>query len=427
MHSEDNSGDNSEQRSEHDSDDVSETPDERRTRLARELLQRTVMEADDDEQQQQGGEQRIEQLLRAQTGHRRADVASRLTDPATQWLPVLRSARLAGHRKPPVCIALPSRAPTLLASAAKDNVLRVFDIASTTRNWHSARLHADIRSVAWTDDTQQVLAAAVGKEVLLFDTRTSGADATTAQRMQGHSRAVTAIACGDGLLFSCGAEGTLREWDIRQRICMATHYGHQDVVTQMQLTAGKQLLTSSADKTTHVWRLEEGQQLVFKDAHTAAVDCCAAVNVTAQGVRHFVSGGQDGKLCLWDVSNKRPQRTLEAAHGGRWLCSAAALAGTDLFATGSSDGSLRMWRHDLGGRNMLPVAELACPGFVSAMSFATMASPGGPLSLSALLAVAVGKEHRLGRWWSAADGVALQDDAESANAVFLYPITLDDE
>ncbi|KAJ2376678.1 pre-rRNA processing protein, partial [Coemansia sp. RSA 2603] len=85
----------------------------------------------------------------------------------------------------------------------------------------------------------------------------------------------------------------------------------------------------------------------------------------------------------------------------RWITALAAVALTDLFFSASSDGVVRMWRMRSGkvpGFDLVNVIRV--DGFINGLSVREI-SPNGDILASKkdiVLAVAVGQEHRLGRW-----------------------------
>ena len=83
----------------------------------------------------------------------------------------------------------------------------------------------------------------------------------------------------------------------------------------------------------------------------------------------------------------------------RWVSSLASLYNTDLVATGSMEGRVKLWSADHKARTLQLVNEVDLGplmdgaedgGFVNSIAF----HPGGKHLL-----VGVGQEHRLGRWW----------------------------
>ncbi|KAL8578592.1 pre-rRNA processing protein [Nucella lapillus] len=61
------------------------------------------------------------------------------------------------------------------------------------------------------------------------------------------------------------------------------------------------------------------------------------------------------------------------------------------FVTGSKDGYIRLWKCASDFHKLVPLFALPVTGFVNSLKF----SPRGDF-----LVAGVGKEHRLGRWWS---------------------------
>jgi len=89
-----------------------------------------------------------------------------------------------------------------------------------------------------------------------------------------------------------------------------------------------------------------------------------------------------------------------AAHGmtpeglGRGIVSVRSLYGSDVCATGSNDGYLRLWKVQTGSTNsergLSPLeAKIPLDGYINSIAM-------GPKARFAV--VAKGQEHRLGRW-----------------------------
>jgi WD40 repeat protein len=152
-------------------------------------------------------------------------------------------------------------------------------------------------------------------------------------------------------------------------------------------------LTSSADRSVRVWKVETGSHLVFRK-HSAPIDC-----VQYLSEERFLSSGQDGRINIWSDKNRSPVSSVQQAHGldpqsqtPRWICSLAAAKGSDCFASGSHDGFVRIWSCGSEGDRKSPISPLvALPmqGFVNALALT-----------KDLVVAATSREHRLGRWWS---------------------------
>ena len=139
------------------------------------------------------------------------------------------------------------------------------------------------------------------------------------------------------------------------------------------------------DRTVRIWKVEEGSQLVCRaKPRTASLDAITMIND-----RTYLSGSESGTVSLWSVNKKKPIHNVRNAHGGKWITATASLAHSDLVATGSSDGALRLWRVDVDDQYLEEGAHLAVPGYINGLAFGSSGS---------VVVAAVGREHRLGRW-----------------------------
>jgi hypothetical protein len=140
----------------------------------------------------------------------------------------------------------------------------------------------------------------------------------------------------------------------------------------------------------------------------------------------FCSGQQDGSLSLWSANKRKALCSVAAAHGGRWIGALAHLKHSDLLASGSHDGFVRLWRFSADLSHLEAVAAIPAPGFVTALALEAEGAMEGPV-VAARLLVALGREHRLGRWWSTRRdaetlGAAVCEGA--TDSVFCYPLLL---
>ena len=110
----------------------------------------------------------------------------------------------------------------------------------------------------------------------------------------------------------------------------------------------------------------------------------------------FISCGDNGSLCVWNVGKKKAIGVHKLAHGksstgvANWVSSIATLTNTDLFASGSNDGFIRVWKLEKSFREIKLKFEIPVAGFVNSLAFTSDGSS---------LIAGIGQEHRLGRWW----------------------------
>lgn len=124
-----------------------------------------------------------------------------------------------------------------------------------------------------------------------------------------------------------------------------TLYGHQAGVSAIDCHRGERPISVGRDRTARGWKLAEDTHLIFRGgSKVSSADCISCVKDD-----WFVSGHDDGHLCMWLTEKKKSVVTIPNAHGndgkiGRGIVSVASLKGSDMVASGSNDGYLRLWK-----------------------------------------------------------------------------------
>lgn len=108
----------------------------------------------------------------------------------------------------------------------------------------------------------------------------------------------------------------------------------------------------------------------------------------------YCSAGQDGVISLWKQTQKKPVACAYTAHGRdssnnvRWISSMCSIKMSDVLASGSNDGFVRVWDVTADNKRLQNIKEIPMNGFVN-----------GIVVTDKLMVVGTGNEHRLGRWW----------------------------
>ena len=135
-------------------------------------------------------------------------------------------------------------------------------------------------------------------------------------RFQGHSQGINSLKFDpDSQLLSSGSDDhTIRIWHGKSPVAVSTLTGHTGPVLVTRWLAQPEtitealdpqafkpsiLISSSVDGNIRIWEPVKGQCLEVLAAHTAPVFCC---EISPDGKR-LASGGGDGVLIIWDISN----------------------------------------------------------------------------------------------------------------------------
>ncbi|KAL9095615.1 MAG: hypothetical protein Q9165_002047 [Trypethelium subeluteriae] len=302
------------------------------------------------------------------------------------------------------------------------------------------------------------------------------------------------ISGGANQMFSASADRTIKLWDLDAMTYVETLFGHQDTVVDVAGCAGEKCVSvGSRDRTARFWKVVEENQLVFrgggvhkargenvpgtafslaskmdgKDEQRPEVKGYAEGSIDRVALideETFVTGSDNGSICLWTIHKKKPVFTIPLAHGldplitreealaedpalikagqgaaenwepppqePRWITSLATVPYSDLVISASWDGFIRAWKVsedkrrieamgvvgtvderslDANGIGHTMIDEetngdqrrvnLKEQNLISGIANDVAAFERGERGKDGLyIAVAVGKEHRLGRW-----------------------------
>lgn len=262
-------------------------------------------------------------------------------------------------------------------------------------------------------------------------------------------------------LFAACADYKIRTYAINQFSQLEILYGHQDLVIDISALNMERCVTvGSRDRTAMLWKIADESRLTFRggddperlrkkwlknqqlsaeggeDMHEqtpphfygeGSIDCISMVDDS-----HFVTGSDNGNISLWSLSKKKPLFTVRTAHGvvplvedkkisGEvsdelrnaqlqggsiaqpfWITSLYAVPYSDIFISGSWNGTLKVWKINENLRAFELLGDLPnCKGVVTKIQAVESGRTGRE---TFRILASVSKEHRLGRWISKVPG-----------------------
>ncbi|PBP16148.1 WD domain-containing protein [Diplocarpon rosae] len=360
--------------------------------------------------------------------------------PQDQWQPK-KGKKASKKPKPP-----PKRKPEQVAHVKGDK--------KQNKNYSYQGHVATILTVAASQDGRFVVTGGADRRIVIWDAATL----TCLKVFQQHRDSVLGLAFrrGTNQLYSASKDRTIKIWSLDELAYVETLFGHQDEVVDVAALAQERCVSVGArDRTARLWKVVEETQLVFRGggaekksrskAQEGSIDRVAMIDEEM-----FVTGSDNGSLSLWVVHKKKPLFVLPACHGfdpvlkmeeasaerhpkeevvpqptPRWITALATIPYSDVILTGSWDGEVRAWRVSDDKKRIEAVGTLGKPTISTppdkdAPSPPTSTSPpstnapyapirglindisvferGDRGQDGVCVVVAVGKEHRLGRW-----------------------------
>lgn len=319
----------------------------------------------------------------------------------------------------------------------------------------SSYLHhtAAILTVAASSTGKFVATGGADKRLIIW----SAADLTALRVFSQHRDAVTSLSFrrGTNQLFSGSKDRTIKTWSLDELAYVETLFGHQDGVVDVAALAQERCISVGArDRTARLWKVADETQLVFRgggggktnddrkkprvsEKHDAAPRARTFAEGSIDRVAHideemFITGSDNGSLCLWTLHKKKPIFTIKVAHGldppltpeqasaeqvpahgnlpepqPRWITALTTVPYSDLVLSGSWDGCVRVWRVGTDKKRIEVVGILGkdeadvdgqaakIRGVINDLGVFERGERG---KQGICVVAGVGTEHRLGRW-----------------------------
>jgi len=397
-------------------EDDDETAQEKKVRLAKQYLKEL--------QEQKAGEdsgvdedESVGQLLREEVleaaGKLHKKVADTLKQPQPDSLRILKCKQ---QKLPITCVVI-STDNKYIFSASKDCSIVKYNLVTgekvgvlpgglkgteETHIGHTSHIYA----LAISSDGMFLASGDKKGHINIWNAETLA----YIKRFKKHRNAISGLAfrTSTHTLYSASHDRLVMVWNLDALAFVENFGGHQDAITGIDALTRESCITCGGrDQSVIVYVIVEDKQLRFT-GHQNSIDGVKLINDKC-----FITFGQDGSICLWSTIKKKPHVTLKECHGlqqnseANWITAVATYTNSDLIASGSMDGYVRLWKVDTESyRTIEPLFAVPVKGVVNSLAF----SDDGKN-----LVVGAGQEHKLGRWYT---------DKSAKNNVCIIPLQL---
>uniref|UniRef100_A0A1A9W189 Uncharacterized protein n=1 Tax=Glossina brevipalpis TaxID=37001 RepID=A0A1A9W189_9MUSC len=382
-----------------------ETPQDKRLRLAKQYLEEIKnqeLEKAKERQLHDQVSQRLQTDYLDSVGKLRKTIAANIEGYDAANLVKLK------HKKQhlPLCsLALATDGQFLFSGGKSEYVLKwnlrsnrvvgIFNVESYNEDFNKGVLkrRSHVIAMCLSSDMRYLALADNGQTIQIWCPK----ELKHLKTFHGHRDVVTCLVFRKGTheLYSGSYDRSVKVWSLDEMAYVESLFGHQAGITGIDaLTRGRAISSGGPDCSLRIWKITEESQLIY-NGHKDRVECVRFLND-----ENFISSGTDGSLCLWSALKKKPLYTEILSHGrqengeANWLTAITCVMNTDLIASGSCDGFIRLWQATDHYRKLKQILQIPVQGFVNALAF----NQDGTKLFAAL-----GQEHRLGRWLRVAE------------------------
>lgn len=252
-------------------------------------------------------------------------------------LPFNRPTQLAGHEGPVQVVAVNSTGE-LMATGGTDRRVIIWDSAAQDALRVLEPHDKEVQAIAFSDDGDVVATGDMDGSVYVWDIA-SGAIQALRMRFGAHEGPVTGLGfrAGTNDLFSAGADGKLRLWEIQSLPGSVLATLQRPVECAVVSDDGRLMAAVADDGLLQITAVDgSAQSRTLSDGSKDA-------SVVAWGPLGTVySGHADGQIRGWDVRTGK-QSWQTAGHKGA-VTSLINHPTDERFISGGEDGTIRVWK-----------------------------------------------------------------------------------
>lgn len=227
---------------------------------------------------------------------------------------------------------------TKAATGAADFSAKVWDAASGEEELSLQHKHI-VKSVHFSSDGAALATGSNDKILRIYDLEQPSEPIV---KFEGHTAGIKQVSYtpDNTRLLSCSDDKTVRMWDTSTG-SMVLKKDFNDNIGGLEISADGQLITVAV-----------GRKVVFLNAQTLEIEKeisvpCAVYSASLlQDKNIFVCGGEDLKLYKFDYTSGQEIDNFKG-HFGPVHCVRFSPDG-ELYASGSEDGTLRLWQTEVG-------------------------------------------------------------------------------
>ncbi|KNC82626.1 serine-threonine kinase receptor-associated protein [Sphaeroforma arctica JP610] len=243
-----------------------------------------------------------------------------------------------GHKGAVWCARL-NREATRAITGSADFTARLWDATTGKEMLQFAHDHI-VRTVAFDKSEKRVITSSMEKLIRLWDVNHAEKEIL---RLPGHTKKITSACLApndENIVISSSEDKEVRLWDIRSGA--AAHVRTFDApVTSMQATSDGEHLV-----VTHGHKVDLINSSTLDSVKSFEVGCPINSASLNPDKTRLVCGGEDFYLHVIDYETQKELDVYKGHHGPVHVVRYSPDG--MLYASGSEDGTIRLWQHEVG-------------------------------------------------------------------------------
>jgi len=196
-----------------------------------------------------------------------------------------------------------------------------------------------VRAVQFSPDQSRTVTGGQDKALRVYDL--NKAETEPVLKLEGHTDTVKAVVWKDNdtlLSIATGPDTTLRVWDVRNPSSSVHTITTKSPINNIDLSNDNKHITAASGKEIIIWDRNTYAQ-VHSHSHAFEINSVCL----SSDSQYYATGGVDFSVRVFELKSHKETELHKGHHGAVHVVRFAPDNAT--FASGSEDGTIRIWQH----------------------------------------------------------------------------------
>ncbi|KPA15061.1 repeat-containing protein [Candidatus Magnetomorum sp. HK-1] len=228
---------------------------------------------------------------------------------------------------------------SILASGGNDGTIRLWDVYSGKQIHTIEASNEPIFSISFSPKGDIIASGGRDKYLKLWDIKTSKCK----KKISGHEGFIKSVSFNkNGTKLITGSDDySVRLWDVVTGKCLDTMTEHSNPVRSVTFNPTCEMIASAGDdQTVRLWAIDNNDKCqCLKTLHGYSNPIMTiAISPNSD---FLINGNENGDVSLWDINNQKEIKVFKGHKDRIWSVDFSYT--NDIFASGSSDKTIRLW------------------------------------------------------------------------------------